>query len=187
MYPRSVTVLGSILLLVSCPQRHGSDEPDGQAPIESTGHGRKQTRSEHMIEVEEVGWGFMTARLGAGGDTGRVFPIRTAAEYQAFAAELGDDGYIDLGVHFPTPPSFDAEREVLIFVEFPDGAGSELRPVVDGIERDGDVARVHAHWTTNPKGSMTDNISRNWVLIRAPRHALDDDPRLSLDLAPGVR
>lgn len=140
-----------------------------------------------MIEVHEVGWGFMMARLGTGGDTGRVFPIRTPADYQAFAAELADDGYLDLGVPFAEPPSFDPEREVLLFVEFPDGAGSELRPVVDGIERDGDVARVHAHWTNNPEGAMTDNVSRNWVLVRTDKHALDGGATLSLEIAPGVR
>jgi hypothetical protein len=144
-------------------------------------HNSKSTQN--LIAVEELAWGYMQAR----GGEGRLSPIRTPAEYEAFAASMSDDGYLELSQHFPQPPSFDPAAQVLIFVELPDDSGTELRAGVEGIERTDDRVRVLAYRTKNPKGAQTDNVTRSWVLIRAPKSVLDGDPALSLELAPGVR
>lgn len=177
-------------LLLGCSPRHDSDDPETNTKAdESTMDNRKSTGtdSQDLIAVEELAWGYMQARLGAGGSEGRLFLIRTPDEYEAFAASMSDDGYLELSQHLSQAPSFDPAAQVLIFVELPDDSGTELRAGVEGLERTNARLRVLAYRTANPKGAQTDNVTRSWVLIRAPKSALDGDPTLSLELAAGVR
>lgn len=178
--------------LLGCSPRQDSDDPEGkhnssEGKMHDSNSKGTDADEQDLIAVEELGWGYMQARGGAGGGEGRLVPIRTAAEYEAFALAMSDDGYLELGPHFPAPPGFDPGTQVLIFVELPDDAGTELRPGVEGVVREGDVVRVLAYRTKNPKGAQTDNVTRSWVLVRAPKTVLDGDPELSLELAPGVR
>jgi hypothetical protein len=178
---RLMLALVCIFTLPGCSPRQESNDP------ETTARGDEDKDQRELIAVEELGWGYMQARHGAEGDQGRLFPTRTPADYEDFALAMSDDGYLELSQHFPRPPSFDPATEVLIFVELPDDAGTELRPAVEGIEREGAHARVLAYRTKNPPGAKTDEVSRAWILIRAPKRALEGDPGLSLELAEGVR
>ena len=135
--------------------------------------------------LRALGWQVIEAvstRLGWADQT-----VDAPADYQDFASAMSDDGYLELSQHVPQPPSFDPAAHVLIFVELPDDAGTELRPGVEGIVRTDDHVRVLAYRTQNPEGAMTDNVTRSWVLIRAPKAVLEGDPQLSLELAEGVR
>jgi hypothetical protein len=170
-------------MLLGCSQRHDSDDPETNTRGDASEGKMSNSKDKDLIAVEELAWGYMQAR----GGEGRLHPIRSAADYEAFAFAMSDDGYLDLSQHFPQPPSFDPAAQVLIFVELPDDSGTELRAGVEGIVRTDDRVRVLAYRTKNPQGAMTDNVTRSWVLIRAPKTVLDGDPELSLELAPGVR
>ena len=136
---RSTLALVCTFVLLGCSPRQDSDEPESNTRGDQGRHNSSEgqmseSKSTHkrkgLIAVEELGWGYMQARLGAGGDEGRLIPIRTPADYQDLASSMSDDGCLELSQHFPQPPSFDPAAQVLIFVELPDSAGTELRPKV---------------------------------------------------------
>jgi hypothetical protein len=186
-------------MLLGCSPRQDSDDPEtntrgshdrhnsSEGQMSSSENKGTDAVEQGLIVVDELAWGYMQARLGAGGNEGRLFPIRTPADYEDFALAMSDDGYLELSQHFPQPPSFDPATHVLIFVELPDDAGTELRPGVEGIMRTNDAVRVLAYRTKNPNGAKTDNVTRSWVLIRAPKKVLEGDPGLRLELAERVR
>lgn len=122
--------------------------------------------------------------MGTRNGAGRVFPIVDAAAWSRFVGELQGSELLDLTVVFPSPPSF-AAGSVLLFVEFPDGSGSEIMPVVDDVVRAGDRAVVRGHWRVNPRGSMTDNLSRQWVLVRVENAGIKG-ASLELEVREGV-
>lgn len=125
----------------------------------------------------------MTSR-GATGSRGVVVGLRSREALAEFDAAMRDEGLAAIAERLGGLPEFDPEQEVLVFVEFPDRSGSELRSVVDGLERDADLVHVIAHLEFDPSGSMTDDLNRTWVLVRAPAAALAGDPTLTLELDP---
>jgi hypothetical protein len=128
-----------------------------------------------------IGEGRMTTR-GAAGSRGVVVGLRSGEALAEFDAAMAEEGLVALADGLGGLPEFEPEREALVFVEFPDRSGTELRSVVDGFERDDAVARVIAHLEWDPNGAMTDDLGRTWVLVRVPAQALSGDPSLTLEL-----
>lgn len=136
-----------------------------------------ETPTMQTLAIETLATGFMRER----NDGARVFTFVDAASWSTFVEDMRNAEYVDIAARVSPLP--EVEDAALLFVEFPDGAGSEFAPVVDAIAREADVLVVRGHWQANPSGAATDDVTRQWVLVRAPKAALEGSPTTRVDIA----
>ncbi|MFV8749115.1 hypothetical protein ACNOYE_01045 [Nannocystaceae bacterium ST9] len=181
--PTSTSILAIALAgLLGCSRTSVEGEPDhAPASDSSTRPSADERPTMQTHTIEQLGTGFMRER----NDGARVFPLPDEPTWASFVEDMRNAEMVDLGAALAEPPRFTDDR-VLLFVEFPDGAGSELRPVVDELAREGASLIVRGHWRADPKGSATDDVTRQWVLIRAPKAALEGKPGISVDVASEI-
>lgn len=167
-YPLAhLAVLGLALIGIACAGS-GSTTP-GHAPA----------RARAVDPVRVLASGRMTTRGAA-----VVFAVPDPEAWAALVVALRDEALVDLdqAIADPVALGWDPEREVLLFVEFPDKSGSELRSRVDGFVREGPVGRVLGRLEWDPEGSMTDDLNRTWMLVAVTREAMAGVERLTLEV-----
>jgi hypothetical protein len=69
---------------------------------------------------------------------------------------------------------------VAVLVEMGGNSGSELRPVVEGIEPQ--HGRVLARWEVNPEGAMTDDLTHEFVLVHCEAGAIGGAKELPIEV-----